>query len=29
VLEQAVKERRALDINNACKYGIKILDEYL
>jgi len=29
VLETAKKERRALDINTACKYGINILDEYL
>lgn len=29
VLERAVKERRALNVNTACKYGIKILDEYL
>lgn len=29
VLERAVKERRSLDIDTTCKYGIKILDEFL
>lgn len=29
VLGNAVKERRSLDVKTACKYGIKILDEYL
>jgi len=29
VLENAKRERRELDVTTACKYGIKILDEYL
>ena len=29
LLDGAIKERRALNINNVCKYGVKILDEYL